>query len=88
MTIPVPSLDLDKLPSVAELEARGEHARHLRAAQPGITDREILDAWDGLGDGKRRAWLLAASMAINGRAMKPGVPDDPDRLRARLGDAR
>ncbi len=68
MTVPIP--DPDNIPDLIELNARQDHAIHLRTIQPGITDREILDAWDALGGGERALRIAEAQRQLIERAAR------------------
>jgi hypothetical protein len=85
VSIPVPSFD--PLPGVVEIQARRLHVTKLRRADPGITDRQILDRWDALLPETRMRWLREAQAAMEKRLAEPGQPDDLEALMARLTDA-
>lgn len=82
MSIPVPTFD--PLPGPIEIEARGMHAVKWRRAEPGITDRQILDRWDAMPPETRMRWLRGAQDAMEKRLAVPGKPDDIEALVARL----
>jgi hypothetical protein len=82
VSIPVPSIDPP--PHPVEVEARGLHATACRQDQPGITGRQILDAWDALPDDGRRWLLETAQRRMEARLAEPAKPDDVEALTRRL----
>jgi hypothetical protein len=84
MTTPVPSIDPP--PGPIDVEARGLHAAVMRGRHLGITDREILGAWDRLEDedAARGRYLSNAQRRFEARLAEPARPDDVEALARRL----
>jgi hypothetical protein len=68
VTVPIP--DPDNIPTLLELNARQDHAEHLRKVQPGITDREILDDWATLRVTDRAQRIIEARRRMFAAAVK------------------
>lgn len=86
MAIPVPHINPP--PGPIEIEARRLHATVMRGRHPGITDREILDAWDRMENDACSRYLEDAVRRFEERLAHPAGPDESDKLRTRAAELR